>query len=80
MPSGGEILEYLKSTWLDPIFQPHRAAFGHLALEGKDWPKALKEVLKPLQVKTSLEPEKERRLSTPHHTQAHGLPATAWSR
>lgn len=71
LPSGGEIPDCLKSTWLDPILQRHRTAFGHLALEGKDWPKALKEVLTSLQAKASHEPvlsQKRKGYCGPHTT------------
>ena len=82
---GGNVLIFKINTagprhMTDPILQWHRTAISHSALGGlhvrrKDWPKALKEVLRSLEV--SSEPEKERISVTPHHTQEHGLPATA---
>lgn len=70
----------------DPVLQWPRTVISHSAPGGgwggrlhvrrKDWPRALKEVLRSLEV--SSEPEKERISVTPCHTQE--LPAMAWRR
>lgn len=67
----------------DPILQGHRTAFS-LHVRRKDWPKALKEVLRSLEAKmwsrASSKPEKERIPITSYYAQEPGLPATVWRR